>query len=388
MSNPTRHARIPFNVPLVGGRELEYIREAIDNRHLAGNGAFTARCHSWLQEQLAVDRVLLTHSCTAALEMAAILSDVGPGDEVIMPSFTFVSTANAFVLRGATPVFVDIREDTCNLDAARLEAAITERTRAIVAVHYAGIACDMDPILEIGRRHGLLLIEDAAQGLLSKYRDRPLGSLGDLAALSFHETKNVTAGEGGALIVNDARLSERAEILWEKGTNRTQFFRGEVDRYTWVDIGSSYLPSEINAAFLLAQLEAARTITDRRLIVWDRYHVAFAEWERKGLVRRPIVPADCAHNGHLYYLLFADLAHRSMVQSFLQRAGIDAIFHYVPLHSSPAGRRYGRAAGPLPVTERTADRLLRLPVWAGMSDVDVEFVTKIVSDVLAATCVG
>jgi dTDP-4-amino-4,6-dideoxygalactose transaminase len=381
-------AKIPFNVPLVSGRELDYIRQAIANLHLAGNGPFTGRCHSWMQEQLGVEKVLLTHSCTAALEMAAILTDVGPGDEIIMPSFTFVSTANAFVLRGATPVFVDIRRDTCNLDESLIEAAITPRTRAIVVVHYAGVACDMDPILDMARRHGLLVIEDAAQGVLSTYKGCPLGSIGDLAALSFHETKNVVAGEGGALVVNNRRWSARAEIVWEKGTNRTEFFRGAVDKYTWIDIGSSYLPSEINAAFLFAQLEAAQHITARRLAVWNQYHDAFAEWERNGVVRRPIVPADCRHNGHLYYLLFDDLSHRSAVQSFMRRSGIDAVFHYVPLHSSPAGRRFGRASGDLPVTERTADRLLRLPVWAAMEKRDVEFITETVSQALVEAHAG
>ena len=376
--------RIPFNIPLVNGRELDYIREAIANRHLAGNGPFTARCHSWLQQCLGVEKVLLTHSCTAALEMAAMLADVGDGDEVIMPSFTFVSTANAFVLRRATPVFVDIREDTCNLDESLIEEAITPRTKALVVVHYAGVGCNMDPILEVARRHGLLVIEDAAQGLLSTYRDRPLGTLGDLAAVSFHETKNVVAGEGGALLVNQARWVARSEILWEKGTNRAQFYRGETDRYTWIDVGSSYLPSEINAAFLLAQLEAAHAITEQRLAVWRRYHDAFDAWERKGVLRRPIVPSTCRHNGHLYYLLFADLSHRTAVQSALRRAGIDAVFHYVPLHSSPAGRKYGRAARPLPVTDSTADRLLRLPVWAAMTAGDVEFVADTVSEALVA----
>jgi dTDP-4-amino-4,6-dideoxygalactose transaminase len=380
--------RIPFNVPLVSGRELEYIREAIANRHLAGNGPFTARCHLWLQQCLGVEKVLLTHSCTAALEMAAILAEVGAGDEVIMPSFTFVSTANAFVLRGATPVFVDIRADTCNLDESLIERAITPRTRAIVPVHYAGIACNMGPILDIARRHGLLVIEDAAHGLFSSYQERPLGSLGDLSAVSFHETKNVVAGEGGALLVNDARWSPRSEVLWEKGTNRAQFFRGDVDKYTWVDIGSSYLLSEINAAFLLAQLEAAQVITERRLAVWHHYHDAFEPWERRGVVRRPMVPSDCRHNAHLYYLLFADVAHRSAVQAFLRRAGIDAVFHYVPLHSSPAGRKYGRAAGAMPVTDGIAGRLLRLPLWAGMSGRDVAYVMETLSQALAEAYAG
>jgi dTDP-4-amino-4,6-dideoxygalactose transaminase len=375
--------RIPFNVPLISGRELEYVQQAIANRHLSGNGPFTAKCQAWLREQLGVEKVLLTHSCTAALEMAAILAEVGPGDEVIMPSFTFVSTANAFVLRGATPVFVDIREDTCNLDESLVEAAVTSRTKAIAVVHYGGVACDMDAILAIAGRHGLLVIEDAAQGILAAYRGRPLGSLAPLGALSFHETKSVIAGEGGALLVNDARWLERAEILWEKGTNRAQFFRGDVDKYTWVDIGSSYLPGDIIAAFLLAQLEAAQTITERRLAVWRQYHELLEPLELSGLIRRPIVPADCQHNAHLYYLLFADGAERTAVLSLLRKAGIDAVFHYVPLHSSPAGRRYARAAGPLPVTERNADCLLRLPLWAEMTRSDVALVVEHVARALA-----
>jgi dTDP-4-amino-4,6-dideoxygalactose transaminase len=376
--------RIPFNASFVGERELEYIRQAVANRHLAGNGPFTAKCQARLQQRLEVEKVLLTHSCTAALEMTAMLAGVGPGDEVIMPSFTFVSTANAFVLRGATPVFVDIRADTCNLNEALIESAITSRTRAIVPVHYAGVGCEMDAILDVARRHGLLVIEDAAQGFFSTYRGRPLGSFGQLAAVSFHETKNVTAGEGGALLVHDARWLKRAEILWEKGTNRSDFFRGAVDKYTWVDIGSSFLPSEINAAFLLAQLEAAEAIAEKRIAVWQRYHQAFAPWERNGVIRRPIVPAECQHNGHLYYLLFADVSHRSAIQNSLRRAGIDAVFHYVPLHSSPAGRRYGRAAGDLPVTDNIAGRLLRLPIWAGMTETDVEYVIDQLARALAA----
>ncbi len=367
---------------MVSGRELDYIREAIANRHLSGNGPFTRKCQAWLVAQLGAEKALLTHSCTAALEMAAILSEVGAGDEVIMPSFTFVSTANAFVLRGATPVFVDIRDDTCNLDETLIEDAITTRTKAIVPVHYAGVACNMTAINEIADRRGLLVIEDAAQGLGSTYQGRPLGHLGDLAAVSFHETKNVISGEGGALLVNHARWAQRAEILWEKGTNRSQFFRGMVDKYTWVDIGSSYLPSEINAAFLLAQLEVADDITARRLAVWHRYHEAFAEWERKDVVRRPVVPSDCGHNAHLYYLLFENQAHRAAVQSVVRAQGIDAVFHYVPLHSSPAGRRFGRTAGSLTVTERNADRLLRLPLWAGMTDEHIATVTEAVSHAL------
>jgi dTDP-4-amino-4,6-dideoxygalactose transaminase len=364
-------AHIPFNFPVVGERELDYVRQAIANRHLSGNGPFTARCHAWLQESLGVHKTLLTHSCTAALEMAAILAEIEPGDEVIMPSFTFVSTANAFVLRGGVPIFVDIRQDTCNIDESLIETAITPRTKAIVVVHYAGVACDMAPILEIAARHSLLVIEDAAQGIESSYRGRPLGSLGHLAAISFHETKNVIAGEGGALIVGDARWADRSEIIWEKGTNRTQFFRGLVDKYTWVDVGSSYLPSELSAAVLLAQLEQAEAITARRLRVWQAYHRAFEELEGEGILRRPIVPDDCGHNGHLYYVLFKEATCRDAVQAFIRHEGIDAVSHYVPLHSSPGGRKFARAAGPLPVTERTAGRLLRLPLWPAMTDDEV-----------------
>jgi dTDP-4-amino-4,6-dideoxygalactose transaminase len=371
---------------MLSGRELEYIQEAIANRHLAGNGPFTQRCQVWLREYLGAPQVLLTHSCTAALEMAAMLAGVAPGDEVIMPSFAFPSTANAFVLRGATPVFVDIREDTCNLDETLIEKAITSRTRAIVPVHYAGISCEMDRILSVARQHGLFVVEDSAQGLQAAYRGRPLGTLGHVAALSFHETKNVVMGEGGALIVNDEKWMERAEILWEKGTNRAQFSRGGVDKYSWVDIGSSFLPSEIGAAFLLAQLEHARTITERRLGVWDQYHRACEGMERAGLVRRPIVPDDCQHNAHIYYLLFSDEGTRSVVLSALNRAGIQAVFHYVPLHSSIAGRAYGRAGGGLPVTERVAGRLLRLPLWAGMGDTHVSAVVEHISRALPETC--
>jgi dTDP-4-amino-4,6-dideoxygalactose transaminase len=380
--------QIPFNRPLVAGHELEYIRQAIANRHLSGNGPFTVRCQEWLQRRLGAPKALLTHSCTAALEMAAILAGVGPGDEVIMPSFTFVSTANAFVLRGATPVFVDIREDTCNIDQSLIESAITPKTKAIVPVHYAGVACDMDRIGAIARQHHLMLIEDAAQGVMSTYRGRPLGTLSDLAALSFHETKNVIAGEGGALVVNDERWALRSEVVWEKGTNRTQFFRGSVDKYTWVDIGSSYLPSEINAAFLLAQLEAADDITARRLEIWACYHEAFEQCEREGIVRRPIVPAECHHNAHMYYLLFRDAAHRVAVQAHLRDAGVDAVFHYVPLHSSPAGRTYGRTAGSMTVTDSVAGRLLRLPLWVGMTEDDIHRVAQHVSRALGEVCAG
>jgi len=354
---------IPFNKPYMTGRELGYIAEAHANGHLSGDGPFTRRCHAWLEATTGARKALLTHSCTAALEMAALLLDLAPGDEIIMPSFTFVSTGNAFVLRGAVPVFVDVRADTLNLDETLIEAAITPRTRAICVVHYAGVACEMDAINAIAERHGLVVIEDAAQGILSTYRDRPLGALGALAALSFHETKNIIAGEGGALLVNDDRYSERAEIIREKGTNRSQFFRGQVDKYTWVDVGSSYLPGEIVAAFLAAQMEEAERITRERLAIWSRYHEAFAPLESRERVRLPIVPAECRHNAHMYYLLLRDVDERTRFIATMKANGIHPVFHYVPLHSAPAGRRYGRASGDLAVTDRSSDRLVRLPLW-------------------------
>jgi dTDP-4-amino-4,6-dideoxygalactose transaminase len=359
---------IPFNRPFMTGRELAYIAEAHDIGQLAGNGEFSKRCSRWLEHRLGSQKALLTHSCTAALEMAAILSQVGEGDEVIMPSFTFVSTANAFTLRGATPVFVDIRADTLNLDETLIEAAITPRTRAIVPVHYAGVSCEMDAIVEVARRYDLLVIEDAAQGLIAEYQGRPLGSLADLAALSFHETKNIISGEGGALIINDERFVERAEVIWEKGTNRSQFFRGQVDKYTWVDIGSSYLPGEIVAAFLWAQMEEADSITTRRLSIWARYHQAFADLEVDGVVRRPVVPASATHNAHMYYLLLPSLESRTAFIERLEGEGIAPVFHYVPLHSSPFGRTAGRTAGELPVTDSVSERLVRLPLWIGIED--------------------
>lgn len=354
---------IPFNRPYMTGRELDYIAEAHANGHLAGDGVFTKRCHAWLERTTGASRALLTHSCTAALEMAALLLDLEPGDEVIMPSFTFVSTANAFVLRGAVPVFVDIRADTLNIDERLIEAAITPRTRAICVVHYAGVGCEMDAIEAIAARHGIAIVEDAAQGILATYRGRPLGAIGALGALSFHETKNIISGEGGALLVSDKRFVERAEMIREKGTNRAQFFRGQVDKYTWVDVGSSYLPSEILAAFLAAQIEEAGTITTRRLAIWDQYHAAFAALETAGRLRRPVVPAHCSHNAHMYYVLLDDLDTRTRFIASLKAKDIHPVFHYVPLHSAPAGRKYGRASGDLAVTERTSECLVRLPLW-------------------------
>ena len=357
---------IPFNKPFLTGRELDYIREAHENHHLSGDGPFTKRCQEWLERATGSRKALLTHSCTGALEMAAILAGIGPGDEVIMPSFTFVSTANAFVLRGAVPVFVDIREDTLNIDERLIEAAITPRTRAIVVVHYAGVACAMDEIRELAQRRGLLLIEDAAQALGASYRGKPLGSFGDLAAISFHETKNLISGEGGALLINAEAMMERAEIVREKGTNRSKFFRGQVDKYTWVDIGSSFLPSDIIAAFLWAQLEQAESIARRRSDLWRRYHDAFADLEQAGLVRRPVVPRDVTPNAHCYFLLLPDADARAPFIEALRRDGVHSVFHYVPLHSSPAGRKFGRVSGAMSVTDSVSDRLMRLPLWIGL----------------------
>lgn len=357
---------IPFNKPYMTGKELYYIAEAKFGNMLAGDGPFTKRCHQWLEQRTGCAKALLTHSCTAALEMAALLLDIQPGDEVIMPSFTFVSTANAFVLRGGVPVFVDIREDTLNLDERLIEAAITPRTRAIVPVHYAGVACEMDTIMAIARRHGLKVVEDAAQGVMSSYKGRALGIIGDLGAYSFHETKNVISGEGGALLVNDPELALRAEIIREKGTDRSRFFRGEVDKYTWQEVGSSFLPGELIAAFLWAQLEEAERITNDRLASWARYHELLEPLEAKGILRRPVIPEGCQHNAHMYYVLLAPGIDRQRVLNELKRNGIYSVFHYVPLHSSPAGQRYGRLHGVLEVTDRQAERLVRLPLWVGL----------------------
>eukprot|EP01032_Pedospumella_encystans_P025959 gene25960-29324_t len=310
-------------------------------------------------------RALLTHSCTAALEMSALLAEVGPGDEVIMPSYTFVTTANAFVLRGAVPVFVDIRPDTLNIDETKIEAAITARTKVILPVHYAGVACEMDTIMDIARRHNLIVVEDAAQGILSTYKGRPLGSIGHMGTYSFHETKNIIAGEGGALLVNDPALAERAEIIREKGTNRSQFFRGQVDKYTWVDVGSSYLPGEVIAAFLWAQMEEAESINGRRMDLWNRYHAALAPLEAAGQLRRPMIPEGCVHNAHMYYILLDSLAQRSAVIDAMKAQGVNPVFHYVPLHNAPAGLKFSRAHGVLQNTERLSECLLRLPLWVG-----------------------
>lgn len=359
---------IPFNRPYMTGRELWLIAQAHANGHLSGDGPFTKRCHAWLENNTGAAKALLTHSCTAALEMSALLLDLAPGDEVIMPSYTFVSTANAFVLRGAVPVFVDVREDTLNIDERLIEAAITPRTKAICVVHYAGVGCEMDEIMAIAARHGLKVVEDAAQAIMSRYRGRPLGTIGDLGALSFHETKNIISGEGGALLCRDEEMGERAEVVREKGTNRSRFFRGQVDKYTWVDIGSSFLPGEVTAAFLAAQTDAAHEITARRIALWDRYHAWAAPHEARGALRRPVVPAHCEHNAHMYYVLLPTLARRTAFIAGMKERGVGTVFHYIPLHSAPAGLRYARAHGELEVTDDISERLVRMPLWAGLEE--------------------
>lgn len=363
---PPNQERIPFNRPYMTGKELHYIAEAKFGNMLAGDGRFTKACHQWIEQRTGCAKALLTHSCTAALEMAALLLDLEPGDEVIMPAYTFVSTANAFVLRGAVPVFVDIREDTLNIDEKLIEQAITDRTRAIVPVHYAGVSCEMDMIMEIARRRGLKVVEDAAQGVMATYKGRALGAIGDLGAYSFHETKNVISGEGGALLVKDPAIAVRAEIIREKGTDRSRFFRGEVDKYTWQEVGSSFLPGEIIAAFLWAQFQEAELITAERLRCWNHYHDALARLELQGSIRRPIVPADCGHNAHMYYVLLNEELDRQTVLDRMKAAGVHTVFHYVPLHQAPAARRYARSSGPMQVTERQAQRLIRLPLWIGL----------------------
>lgn len=358
---------IPFNKPYMTGQELTYISDAHANLQFAGDGAYTKRCHAWLEARTGAARALLTHSCTAALEMSAILAGIRPGDEIIMPSYTFVSTANAFVLRGGVPVFVDIRADTLNLDERLIEAAITPRTRAIVPVHYAGVSCEMDSILAIARRHNILVIEDAAQGVTSTYRGKELGSIGDFGTYSFHETKNVISGEGGALLVKKPESVLRAEIIREKGTDRSRFFRGEVDKYTWQEVGSSFLPGELTAAFLWAQLEQSDRIGGERLSSWRYYHECLEAAEAAGILRRPIVPDTCTHNGHMYYVLLAADVDRDAVLQRMKQHGIGAVFHYVPLHTAPAGRALGRAHGALHVTETLPARLIRLPLWVGLT---------------------
>jgi len=359
---------ITFNRPYLTGHELSYIRQAHRRAQLAGDGFFTRKCHRWLESHLGTKKALLTHSCTSALEMAAILADIQQGDEIIMPSYTFVSTANAFVLRGGIPVFVDIRPDTLNIDEKLIEAAITPRTKAIVPVHYAGVGCEMDAILAIAKKHKLLVIEDAAHCVHATYKGRELGTFGDFGALSFHETKNIISGEGGALLINSPDYLERADVVWQKGTNRRAFQNKKASKYTWVDIGSSFLPGEITAAFLWAQLQSARAINARRKVLWTQYFDLFADLEKAGKVRRPFVPRQSAHNAHMFYLLMPTADLRMRVIKRLRRAGIQAVFHYVPLHSSPAGKKWARTGGGLRVTEKTSETILRLPFWVGLRE--------------------
>lgn len=375
--------RIPFNWPYMTGKELDYIAEAHFNGSLAGDGPFTKHCHGWLEHNTGCTKALLTHSCTAALEMSALLLDIKPGDEIIMPSFTFVSTANAFVLRGGVPVFIDIREDTLNLDERLIESAITSRTRAIVPVHYAGVACEMDTIMHIAERHNLKVVEDAAQGVMASHKEQALGSIGDLGTLSFHETKNVISGEGGALLVNDPELTLRAEIIREKGTDRSHFFRGEVDKYSWQDIGSSFLPGELIAAFLWAQLEEADRITEKRITAWLTYHELLEPLEKKRMLRRPVIPNGCRHNAHMYYVLLSSKLDRQKVLAELTHHDINSVFHYVPLHSSPAGKRYCRVHGKMEVTEKQSQRLIRLPLWVGLKENQQQKVVNVLKNALS-----
>jgi dTDP-4-amino-4,6-dideoxygalactose transaminase len=365
--------KIPYNRPFIVGKELYYISQAVLEGHLSGDGPFTKRCHKWLEDRLLCSRALLTHSCTAALEMAALLCDLQPGDEVIMPSFTFVSTANAFALRQAVPVFVDIRFDTLNIDERLIEEAITPRTKVIVPVHYAGVACAMDEILDIAGRNNLLVVEDAAQALLATYNGKHLGTIGHLGCLSFHETKNIISGEGGALLVNDKQFVERSEIIREKGTNRSKFFRGQVDKYTWVDIGSSYLPSELVGAFLYAQLEQADAIIDSRRSIFLHYLEGLKPLQQEGFVRLPSIEDTSTCNAHIFYIITRSLDERIKLTEHLREHGILAVFHYVPLHSSPAGTAFGRFVGPMNVTNDISEKLLRLPVYYGMSDDDIDY---------------
>ena len=362
------------------GNELVNIAEAHLTGQLSGDGSFTSKCHAWIEQQTGTQKALMTHSCTAALEMCALLVDLQPGDEVIMPSFTFVSTANAFVLRGAVPVFVDIRSDTGNIDENLIEAAITPRTKAIVVVHYAGVGCNMDSIMSIAERHNLPVIEDAAQGIMSFYKGKALGSIGQLGAFSFHETKNVISGEGGALLINDTRWIKSAEIIREKGTDRSQFLRGAVDKYTWQSVGSSFLPGELIAAFLYAQFEQAKDITGKRLRIWNMYYTALESLECKGVLRRPTIPSYCQHNGHIFYILVDNEALRNALLDKFRCAGVGAIFHYIPLHDSPAGLQFGRACGDLSKTTQFAGSLIRLPMWVGLPDSELAEVVKVISD--------
>ncbi|WWR15487.1 dTDP-4-amino-4,6-dideoxygalactose transaminase [Lachnospiraceae bacterium JLR.KK008] len=366
---------IVFNIPPYTGRELHYISQAVEKQKICGDGEFTGKCNRWLEERTGTGKCLLTTSCTHATELAALLAQIGPGDEVIMPSYTFVSTADAFVLRGATPVFVDIRPDTMNIDEKLIEAAVTEKTKAIVPVHYAGVACEMDTIMDIADRHHLFVIEDAAQGILSTYKGKALGTFGDFGAFSFHETKNYSMGEGGALLIRDEKYVEEAEILREKGTNRSKFFRGQIDKYTWVNFGSSYLPSDMNAAYLWAQLEMADEINDHRLALWNQYYEQLLPLQEKGLLELPTIPEHCVHNAHMFYIKAKDLQERTALLAFLKENGILSVFHYIPLHTAPAGLKFGRFHGDDNYTTKESERLCRLPMFYKLTSEEVAYIT-------------
>ena len=371
---------INFNVPPYTGKELEYIKECIDAQKICGDGAYTKKCNSWIEQKTGTPKCLMTTSCTHALELAALLAQIQPGDEVIMPAFTFVSTADAFVLRGAVPVFVDIRPDTMNIDENLIEAAITEKTKAIAPVHYAGVSCEMDKILEIAEKYGLYVIEDAAQGIMSSYKGRALGTIGDFGCFSFHETKNFSMGEGGAILIRDEKFIEEAEIIREKGTDRSKFFRGQVDKYTWVNFGSSYLPSEMNAAYLYAQLELADEITDHRLACWNRYYERLQPLAESGRIELPVIPEGCVHNAHMFYLKAKDVEERGAFISYMKQHGIMCVFHYIPLHTAPAGLKYGRFHGEDRYTTKESERLVRLPMFYSLT---LEQVDEICDRVLA-----
>lgn len=365
---------ISFNVPPYTGKEMEYIKQAVENQKICGDGPFTKKCNEWIEKKTGTTKCLLTPSCTQATELAALLADIKEGDEVIMPAYTFVSTADAFVLRGAKPVFVDIRPDTMNIDETKIEATITDRTRAIVPVHYAGVACEMDTIMDIANRHHLFVIEDAAQGIMASYKGKALGAIGDFGCYSFHETKNLSMGEGGAILIKDAKYIEDAEIIREKGTNRSKYFRGQIDKYTWVNYGSSYLPSDMNAAYLWAQLELAQKITDVRLARWNQYNELLQPLKQRGILELPTVPEGCIHNAHMYYIKTKNIEERTRLIDFLKENGILAVFHYIPLHTAPAGIRFGEFRGEDIYTTKESERLLRLPMFYKLTEAEVEYI--------------
>lgn len=374
---------INFNVPPFTGKEMDYMKVAVDSQKICGDGQFTKKCNAWMEERTGTKKCLLTTSCTHALEMAALLAEIKPGDEVILPSFTFVSTADAFVLRGATIVFVDIRPDTMNIDETKIEAAITDKTKAICPVHYAGVACEMDTIMDIARRHNLIVVEDAAQGVMSTYKGKALGTIGDYGCFSFHETKNYSMGEGGAILIQKEDKVEDAEIIREKGTDRSRFFRGQVDKYTWVNHGSSYLPSELNAAYLYAQLEMADEINNYRLHVWNRYYEGLKDLKDVGKIELPVIPEGCVHNAHMFYIKAKDISERTALISFLKANEILAVFHYIPLHSAPAGQKFGRFHGEDVYTTKESERLCRLPLYYGLTDEQVDYIISKVREFYA-----